>query len=370
MRLSRGITVLMFVLALAGQLPAEGMQEVGSDQETITVTDFLGREVVVPANVERVATLGTFMNYGIVVAIGAKDMIVGTSTVLAGMYASTVPDIMSLPTVAVSGMGDVDYEQVFELGVDLVIVDPTTFGDGTIATNLEPEIAVYVADVRGPAEFVEEVSKLGLILNREDEAATFLQWYQEHMDSVISVTDSLVDEDRPKVFSYYGGEWGVAEGPPFGTYGSASTTGNSILDLAGGQSITVNLPGEFIALDAESVIEQDPDFIIREVYSWNNLPIMGFGIDDTAAASNHRDVIMGQDAFLLSTAVQNDELHLLYGDVAQGFWFVGLTFYAKMLHPDLFPDLDPEAIFQDFLTKFLESDYDVSANGVFVYPAF
>ncbi len=41
-----------------------------------------------------------------------------------------------------------------------------------------------------------------------------------------------------------------------------------------------------------------------------------------------------------------------------------MTFYAKMLHPDL----DPEAVLQDFLTNFLRSDYDLSANGVFVYP--
>ena len=41
---------------------------------------------------------------------------------------------------------------------------------------------------------------------------------------------------------------------------------------------------------------------------------------------------------------------------------------ARLFHPDLFVDMDPEAIHQEFLTDFQELDYDLNEHGVFVYP--
>jgi iron complex transport system substrate-binding protein len=47
---------------------------------------------------------------------------------------------------------------------------------------------------------------------------------------------------------------------------------------------------------------------------------------------------------------------------------VTLAYMAKWLHPELFSDLDPQAIHQEYLTDFLGIDYDLSEHGVFVYP--
>ena len=41
---------------------------------------------------------------------------------------------------------------------------------------------------------------------------------------------------------------------------------------------------------------------------------------------------------------------------------------AKWFHPELFEDLDPQAIHQEFLTEFQRLDYDLDERGVFVYP--
>jgi len=41
---------------------------------------------------------------------------------------------------------------------------------------------------------------------------------------------------------------------------------------------------------------------------------------------------------------------------------------AKWFHPDLFEDLDPKAIHQEYLTRFQGLDYDLDEHGVFVYP--
>jgi iron complex transport system substrate-binding protein len=41
---------------------------------------------------------------------------------------------------------------------------------------------------------------------------------------------------------------------------------------------------------------------------------------------------------------------------------------AKWFHPELFGDLDPKAIHQQYLTDFMGIDYDLNEHGVFAYP--
>jgi len=44
------------------------------------------------------------------------------------------------------------------------------------------------------------------------------------------------------------------------------------------------------------------------------------------------------------------------------------VYWAKWFHPDLFKDLDPRAIHQEYLTEFQGLDIDLDKQGVFTYP--
>jgi iron complex transport system substrate-binding protein len=61
---------------------------------------------------------------------------------------------------------------------------------------------------------------------------------------------------------------------------------------------------------------------------------------------------------------------ILYGDVIGATrHFVGIAYMAKWLYPDLFQDLDPHAIHQEYLTKFQGLPEDFMDNhGIFAYP--
>jgi len=41
---------------------------------------------------------------------------------------------------------------------------------------------------------------------------------------------------------------------------------------------------------------------------------------------------------------------------------------AKVFLPEAFADLDPEAIHQEYITRFLGEDFDLDRDGVFLYP--
>jgi len=42
--------------------------------------------------------------------------------------------------------------------------------------------------------------------------------------------------------------------------------------------------------------------------------------------------------------------------------------FAKWLYPDLFGDLDPEQVHQEYIDRFQNVDYDLKEHGAFVYP--
>jgi iron complex transport system substrate-binding protein len=41
---------------------------------------------------------------------------------------------------------------------------------------------------------------------------------------------------------------------------------------------------------------------------------------------------------------------------------------AKWFYPELFKDLDPKAVHQEYMTRFQRLEYDLDEHGVFVYP--
>jgi iron complex transport system substrate-binding protein len=48
-------------------------------------------------------------------------------------------------------------------------------------------------------------------------------------------------------------------------------------------------------------------------------------------------------------------------------YLIGIAYYARWFHPELFEDLDPKAIHQEYLTRFQGLDIDLDKKGVFVY---
>ena len=99
------------------------------------------------------------------------------------------------------------------------------------------------------------------------------------------------------------------------------------------------------------------------------LGIFGLGIDDTSAAEARRNEIMELDVFSGGSAVKNGDVYLESPDFfGTPRYMIGLAYQAKWFHPDLFSDLDPEAIHQEYLTRFMRIDYDLGKHGVFVYP--
>ncbi|MCK4736460.1 MAG: hypothetical protein KAT65_28660, partial [Methanophagales archaeon] len=129
-------------------------------------------------------------------------------------------------------------------------------------------------------------------------------------------------------------------------------------------------PGGWVyEVDLEWLAEQNPAIIAADIWEAYYPGAFGFEVDDTSVAEATRNEIMSMDVFAGSDAVVNGRVYLFDNEFMGTPRIVAAIAYtAKWYHPELFDDLDPQAIYQQYLTDFMRIDYDLDEHGVFVYP--
>jgi iron complex transport system substrate-binding protein len=100
-------------------------------------------------------------------------------------------------------------------------------------------------------------------------------------------------------------------------------------------------------------------------------PNHGYNMDDATSIMTCLNEYLSQPAFANIDAIKNGNVYIMSGDFRNNAMggTLGAVYMAKILHPDLFTDLDPEAIHQEYITQFLRLDYSLDEHGVFLYPA-
>jgi iron complex transport system substrate-binding protein len=82
-----------------------------------------------------------------------------------------------------------------------------------------------------------------------------------------------------------------------------------------------------------------------------------------------RDRMMNRSGWSNLTAVKNGQVYVISNEIYGGsHFFVGVSYLAKVFYPDLFKDLDPRAIHQEYITRFQGMDQDLNKHGVFFAP--
>ena len=127
-----------------------------------------------------------------------------------------------------------------------------------------------------------------------------------------------------------------------------------------------------MSVDPEVIMERNPDIIVR-VAPW---AAGGYGVaaDDTTELEVLREELMSRPELQNVAAVKDGRVYIIANHLVSFFprcgcrQFLQIAYQAKWFHPELFEDLDPQAIHQEYLTEFQGLDCDLSESGVFVYP--
>jgi iron complex transport system substrate-binding protein len=284
-----------------------------------------------------------------------KDRIVGVS-IYAVQDAIFFPEFSDYP--AISGWPSLDCEKILGLYPEVVILYGTFFESmyEDAEEKLKPAgITVIGLDLCRPTTEVEEVKKLGYIFDKRNEADEFIDFYHGIMDTIKEEVEDIVEDERPRVY--------------FEAYKKYHSSGNvkggyhDYIEMAGGHSIFSDIHGiEFPDVDAEEVIERDPEIIVK--LPWAG----GYDVDDVTKLKSIRDEIMDRPELKEVSAVKKGKVYVISSEITgTASHVVSIAYMAKWFHLDLFEDLDPQAIHQEYLTRFQRLDYDLDKHGVFVY---
>ena len=267
------------------------------------ITDDAGRQVSIPAKVDRVVSLAPNLTE-IVFAVGAGDRLVGRTS-----YCDFPAEAKAIPEV-----GDTlhpSLERIIALKPQVVLVSTASQLEVFTQQLAGQNIAVFVTDPHDLEGVFRSIGQIGEILGKKDGANLLVQKLRERTNAV----EQAVKQKQPvKVFYQVSGE-------PLYTAGHDAFV-TDLMRRAGAASVTADVPGAWPKYSNESALAARPEAII--------LPSGGsMGAANASVA----------DALRQSPAVMQGRVYKINDDhlARPGPRSVdGLEEMARALHPDAF----------------------------------
>ena len=320
-----------------------------TEKETRIVGDHTGREVELPALIDRVV-ISSILPLPSVYCLfeGSAEKLVGIhpSSMAAAensILPKVVPDILEVNTDFLQG-GELNTEELLNLKPDVVFYSANNTDEyEKLSAAGIPAIGFSTSnwDYDCVATFENWVKLLGEVLNQEDKAAGIAEYGHQVYDEVQSVLTEAGDIEKPRVlilFNYAGGVIKTSGSNFFGQYWIESTGGiNVAADLNGTPEINM-----------EQIYEWDPDII----YITNFSPYLPEDL--------YNNTIEGNDWSSVK-AVKEGKVYKF--PLGMYRWFppasdtpLVLKWLAQKNQPELFADVDMEAEVRTYYNCFYGVD--------------
>ncbi|MHC1630866.1 MAG: ABC transporter substrate-binding protein [Methanotrichaceae archaeon] len=343
-----------------GKITSDDLEEIRHIHENypINIIDSVGNEVTIWKPLERIVVFNS-ETIETMRSLNAQDRIIGV-----GKY--TAEDSVFFPELSkLSSIGSVwspDIEAVLQLHPDAVFIYGTFMKNNAdeIQQTLEsadPNIVVVRLDCFKPESYRDEVQNLGKILEQENEAEEYLDFYNGCMDKIEDVVGSISEDEKPSVYLESWTDYRTC------TQGAGW---HSKLVMAGGKNIFGDIAESYKNIDPESIIVRDPEIVIK-LCGAGGFKFGGYSEGDgTSKMKELRKDIVSRPGWENITAVKDGHVYVLSNDILGGAQhFIGIAYLAKIFHPDLFKDMDPEVTHQEYLTRFQGLEM---RDWNFVYP--
>lgn len=334
---------------------------IAGEETELTYLDFTGRVVTVKKPVERIVMLGVGEQAEALRILDSMDKVVGVGEHFFNRdYTKALfPEFKDLPNV---GAWD-NYEAILSQNPDSVVVyswyNPA---DSEMENNL-PGVTILRFDFYRGGIMLDEMKKFGYVLDRREQAQDYIDFFEEYVGGIYERVKDLPEEERPSVYQ----ESATVPYKTFNAEGGATYQ----IEMAGGRSISSGLTGlatGAVEVDPEWVVSQNPGFIIK-MAGWGSSG-GGYAEGNSSGLEELRTEIMNREGLKFTDAVVEGKVYVISYDVLYPPCMpASIAYMAKWFHPDLFEDIDPREIHQEYLDKFHENlGWNVYESGVFVYP--
>lgn len=374
----RPLVALMFVLfALVGcgSAAPEGDPNEGpsgaSRGPTTAVTDVLGRRVDVPVPASRILLDGARMLYTTALLnprdpaagiVGWPDDLKQNDPDSWRAYVAAFPAMASIPITGQLYDGSFSIERAVSLRPDVFVVSAANFPAARDAGTIDrlaqlgvPTVVVdyFVDPLRNTAPSVE---LMGQLTGHPDAAHHYADYYRAQVRLVHDRLEAAHPAPTPTFL------W---RAPGYFDCCSSFARSNlaSLVSFAGGDNLADRfLPTKQGVLSPETVLSQNPPVVIATGANWapgtpaREGSFVALGYDETAQAARTqlRAIIDRQAGFDRLRAVTDRRTyaiwHHFYDSPYNG---LAVVWFAKWLHPELFADVDPDAMLRELHQRFL-----------------
>jgi len=337
----------------------------------VTATDVIGRTVTLSEPANRVVLGFYYEDFLAISGSDAMEKVVGLSLSpwkdwrpkQFEAYANAIPSITSLEDVGDTENGTFSIEKVISLKPDLVVLAAWSWN--ALGENVkqfeQAGIPVVVLDYNAQVveKHIASTLALGALMGTPERAEKLAALYKaKHEDTLSRVAKAGASDKKvyvelaQKGSSVYGNSYGN------GMWGT-------VIDTVGGVNIAKGQVENWGPLNPEYIIAQQPDIILLAGSEWVNREeavIVGFGAD-LALAQSRMAAYTTRAGWENLPAVKNGNVHAIYHGGARTLSdFVYGRYIAKLLHPEAFADVDPEAEIKAYYKEWLP----IEADGVFM----
>ena len=215
----------------------------GGGAEFRIVRDDLGRDVRIPAKIERAVSLAPNLTE-MIFAVGAGDRLVGVTE-----YCNYPAEARAIQKVGDTQTPNI--ENIIALRPQVVFVSTASQLEAFMRTLDERGIAVFVTNAAKLDDVFRHLRQFGEMFGTEQRAGVLLNNLQERVASLRADTEG---NPRTRVFVQISKE-------PLFTIGRDSFLTEAVR-LAGGESVTADVPSGYPKLSKETASALNPDVII------------------------------------------------------------------------------------------------------------
>lgn len=341
--LQRALGIILtgtMVVSLMTGCTAQPSEQQTQESAAITLTDQIGREVVLEEPADQIVS-SYYISTAILVALGLEDNLVGIEKKAdtRNLYKEAAPQLLDLPAIG-SGKG-INVEETAALEPDLVIL-PKKLQD-SVASFEELGIPVLVVDPETLENYEDCVALLGQATGTEERSDSLISYYEEKMDEVENLTKDLTEEEKPAVY--------LAAGSDYLSTCTSKMYQNDLITMAGGRNVSSELTdGYWQNISAEQLLTWNPMYIFAVNYA-------EYALDD----------ILKDEALSTVTAVQEGNVktfpsNLEPWDYPTPSSVLGILWLTHELHPDLYTEEDYVKEAEGFYKEFF--DIEVSKEDL------
>jgi iron complex transport system substrate-binding protein len=276
-------------------------------------------------------------------------------------FRAALPGLDRVPDIGEPGASGASLEQMIALAPDLVVLDPFYNQSAAAIRTMESAgIAVAVLALTPSIRDDEPTAglgRLGVLLGRQERADAYTAFVRARLERIRKRVAGLGREQRPPVLLE---AHASRESCCMATGGGRGI--GDFIGLAGGSGIGADvIPGMAGPLSLEYIIGKAPAVYIGTGGGYMAARgglVVGASVSEEQARDSLQSVLSRKGFGELPAVASGRAYGLSHGLAISGINIVAIEAIAGWIHPELFPDIDPEATLMEIGKRFLPAQLE------------